>query len=260
MKKLNRKRYRDLFTTKRSKQSNMFPFISDTDNPIGGYCYGCEYCYIHGLRGMKKRFKRLNDKYSGDHRLFEKNFEKIYGDGKFVFVCDCIDIFHSDVPDWMIRRVLEWIGRCSKAMFLLLTKNPRRFFDFKDMIPPNVCLGLTVESNYNYKYGNAPLQDERLKVFAEIHDDVILNRLPRLISAEPVLDFDPDSFFADMMYCLPDCVAIGYDNHKSKLIEPYMKDVLKLISMLEKAGIIVIRKTIREKWDFTAQRVLGEYV
>ena len=192
--------------------------------------------------------------------FYEKNLEKIYGDGKFVFVCDCIDIFHPYIPDWIIRRVLEWIGRCNRAMFLLLTKNPRRFFDFKDEIPVNVCLGVTVESNINYKYGSSPPQDERLKVFADLANDVQLFQYARLISVEPVMGFDLDSFYWNIRFCLPDCVVIGYDNHNSKLVEPYEKDVLKLIGMLEKAGIIVIRKTIREKWDFTGQKGLGEYV
>lgn len=244
---IDRESYRVLFSQKVSKKKRMFPFISDTCNPIGGYCYGCLYCYIHGNKGMKLRYGHLRDKYSGNHELYMSVLSKRFGKDKFVFQSDCIDIFHPDIPRYMVRRVLEWIGG-NEATFLILTKNPKGFFDYKLELPHNVAIGITCESNRKYAHGLLPSQYDRLKVFKFVAHE--LDYYPRLISIEPIMKFDMIPFYNHIMFCKPDCVAIGYDSNYSHLYEPFKDETLELIQRLRDSGVLVVEKLIREKWDF----------
>jgi hypothetical protein len=56
-------------------------------------------------------------------------------------------------------------------------------------------------------------------------------------------------FFASLVAAEPRAVAIGYDNYDNKLPEPSLTKTLQLIDSLEKAGITVYRKTLREAWN-----------
>jgi len=137
----------------------MFSFITHTANPLGGKCYNCSYCYIHGRKGMKKRFKHIRDKYSGEYRIYENVLKKRYKAGDFVFFCDCIDYLNNDVPSEFIREIYEWIEKSPRARFLSLTKNPERYFEFRYEIPHNVVLGSTIETDIDYDLLNKILID-----------------------------------------------------------------------------------------------------
>ena len=240
------------------KKDLMFGFITSTMNHLCGDCYNCRYCYIHGKKGMKTRFPNLKEKYSGKFRLDENVFKKNIKSGKFVFFCDCIDYLHKDVPEWMILKIFNWIKEHSfrNIKFLSLTKNPIRYLEFKKVLPPNMILGCTIESDIDYPvYSNAPLQSERIKVMLEIANDINLSHYKRFISVEPILNFNMDSFFYSLQFIMPYMVAIGYDNHRHHLNEPLLYRTLELIKRLEKVyyhvkreNLIVVRKTIRQSW------------
>ncbi len=238
-----------LFSQKVSKKKRMFPFISDTCNPIGGYCYDCRYCYIHGVRGMKIRYGHMRDKYSGQHELYESVLSKRFKEGRFVFPCDCIDIFHPDIPRYMVRRTLEWIDG-NEAMFLLLTKNPVGFEEYKLELPNNISIGITCETNRDYGKGVIPNPYNRFKVFKHMVFSGEYDHYPRLISIEPIMKFDMITLYNQIKFCEPDCVAIGYDSGNNKLYEPYKSETLELIHRLRDSGVLVIEKLIKEKWDF----------
>jgi hypothetical protein len=75
-----------------------------------------------------------------------------------------------------------------------------------------------------------------------------LNKL--FVSIEPILDFSLLSFENDLVdFIRPWAVAVGYDNYNNHLPEPPLAKTLQLIEALEKAGIKVFRKTLREAWD-----------
>lgn len=231
------------------KKSLMFDFITVCRNPLGGYCYGCNYCYIHGAKGMKIRFEHIRNKYSGEPRLYEHILDERFKDDDFVFFCDCIDYLRSDIPDEYIRRIYEWIERNYPTNFLSLTKNPERYLEFKDELPINMYVGSTIESNVNYPdISNAPLQMNRISSMMDITNSINIFHYRRMISIEPILEFDLTSFVFYIRCINPEFVVIGYDNHKNKLPEPSKADTLMLIAELEKYGIKVIRKSIRKAW------------
>ena len=231
--------------------SKMFDFVTDTKNPLGGDCYGCVYCYIHGKRGMKKRFPVINKKYSGYFTLYPKVFkEKIKGN--LCFFCDCIDYLHPDVPNEYVLKIYSWIYSYYHyygVNFLSLTKNPKRYFDFEKKLPINMILGSTIESNRNYpELSKAPPQEYRLKAMIELANNINLFHYRRFISIEPILDFDTETFVNLLRFALIKEVAIGYDNYHCKLPEPSLDKTMELIKILEGYKIKVHRKTLRKAW------------
>ncbi|MBL7650230.1 MAG: phage Gp37/Gp68 family protein, partial [Candidatus Hydrogenedentes bacterium] len=61
--------------------------------------------------------------------------------------CSMADLFHEDVPDAFINRVLMTMHRTPRHTYQLLTKRAERLPDFfaNRPVPPNVWLGVTVE-------------------------------------------------------------------------------------------------------------------
>jgi len=236
----------------------MFSFVADErPNPLGGKCYGCSYCYIHGRKGMKIRFKRIRDKYSGDFRLYPKILERISNirNDKPVFFCDCIDYLHKDNTDENIIEILEHIkNNRYNTIFLSLTKNPLRYSELLDSIPDNLILGVTIESNRNYpEISNAPLQFERIEDMLYIRGLLNLNDMNNkiFISIEPILSFDFYEFLNIIETINPTFgVAIGYDNHHNKLSEPELRDTLVLRKNLIASAFTVYDKTLRKAhWE-----------
>jgi hypothetical protein len=240
--------YREWFKVKRSKNKRMFPFIDITPNPLGGSCYGCSYCYIHGINGMKKRFPHIREKYSYNFRLYDHILERTYKD-KAIFFCDCIDWLHHGNSTENVYKIIEWIERSPSSTFLSLTKNPNRYLELRDDLPVNMILGITGESNIEYPdISNAPNVYRRFRNFIKVSSHRKLLQYPRLISIEPIQKFDMNEFVFYIQSCDPNCVVIGYDSHGCKLKEPTLKETLSLIRILEDKGILVIKKLIRKAW------------
>lgn len=222
----------------------MFPFVTETWNPIGGRCpYGCIYCWSMGDKGLVKKYNMK--KYSGSIYLVEKELKRKFKDDDFVFVQDMSDLLANCVPSIFIQKVINHIKLFPKTRFLLLTKNPQRYFEFLDRFPKNVVLGATIESDWNHlDISKAPPQSERMQQMMKLARQT---NLPLFISIEPILDFDI-MWVVNLKAIKPWAIAIGYDNYSNFLPEPPLSKTLRLIEELEKAGIKVFRKTIRKTW------------
>ncbi|MBA7490154.1 hypothetical protein ES702_00689 [subsurface metagenome] len=244
--------------SKRKKMDLMYPFVADErPNPLGGKCYECGYCYIHGKKGMKIRFKRIRDKYSGDFRLYPKILERISNirSDKPVFFCDCIDYLHENNS---IENILEIFYQIENnrygTMFLSVTKNPLKYSKVLDSIPDNLILGFTTESNRDYPFlSNAPLQSERNDSMLYIRGLLDLNNIDNkmFISIEPIMEFDFYEFINIIDKINPTFgVAIGYDNHHHKLIEPILRNTLVLRKYLIARKYTVFDKSLRKAhWE-----------
>ncbi|ABB14146.1 DUF5131 family protein [Carboxydothermus hydrogenoformans] len=95
-----------------------------------------------------------------------------------VFVCSMSDLFHPDVPDEFIFRVLLTVKQNPQHIFMILTKRPERMQDFfKRCIHgtiKNLWLGVTVE--------NQKMANKRIPILLQIPATV------RFVSCEPLLD------------------------------------------------------------------------
>jgi hypothetical protein len=69
----------------------------------------------------------------------------------------------------------------------------------------------------------------------------------KMISIEPILDFDLNTFSKWIEDINPFIVYVGYDNYCYKLREPTLKNTNELIDKIKDTSL-VIRKTIRPAW------------
>lgn len=233
--------------------SRMFPFITRTWNPLGGECrHGCVYCWARKLAAERKMAK-----YQGEARVHGSGLKWKFKPEEFVFVCDMVDLLGAWVHQSSISFILDMIKDNPKTNFLLLTKNPKRYLELLDFLPTNVVLGCTLESNLNYsEISKAPSQFQRLYWFTQLAEverlrfagDRTSHKL--FVSVEPILDFNFENF-VDVLcnWIKPWAVAVGYDNYGCGLPEPPLAKTMQFIEALEKAGITVYKKTLREAWD-----------
>lgn len=204
----------------------MFEFITKVWNPIGGDCKNnCPYCWAKRL--IKKYDMK---KYTGEPKLYRKQLKKKFKETDFVFVQDMSDLFGSWVPREIIQEVLDYIKQ-SEATFLLLTKNPKRYLEFE--IPENCVCGATIETDTGFR-------GDRFDAMTA------LNHERKMVSIEPVMYFSR-CFLPRLILCGLEFVAVGYDNYGCGLDEPLLDNVNELISNLEKNGIKVYKKTLRER-------------
>jgi len=221
--------------------TRMFPFITVTWNPIGGECsHKCVGCWA---RELAERHKWA--KYQGEPRIDEKQINRRFKDGDFVFVQDMTDLFAEDVPDSVISRVLGQLHKSSDAKFLLLTKNPKRYYDVLPHIPENCVLGATIESNrIKPRISKAQNRYERIHTMLYLRE---MTDFQLFVSVEPIMEFDLDYFAVALGKWLRLwAVAVGYDNYGNGFPEPQLSKTMQLIAKLESMGVKVIRKTLRE--------------
>lgn len=211
---------------------NMYP-DKDTWNPLGGECmHDCNYCYRNS---WKKRSMNCKNKYSGRLRLWDSEFKSL-GDRNEIFVCSMTDLFASNVPDNYIRKI---INHCNKYdnFYLFQSKNPSRFLDYLDILPPKFILGTTIETNRNTNgCSKAPNQIIRAESMAQIRKklDIHPDKYHQLmISIEPIMDFDLNPFVKMIRNISPNYVSIGADSKNNRLNEPVCDEINGLISSLK---------------------------
>ncbi len=215
----------------------MFDVITATWNPVIGCLHNCCYCWARNLAETRlSHMEKYKDGFKP--KLVEYELKKRFKD-KFVFAVDMGDLFGEWVPREWILKVIEAVKGNPESYFLFLTKNPRRYFEFLDCYPKNVVLGTTIETNKDYPVSVAPSQIERYKM---------MSSLPwknKLISMEPLLDFDLGTVIQWMGDINPSIVYIGYDNYGNRLPEPSLAKTVQLEATL-KTFTRVRRKTFRE--------------
>jgi protein gp37 len=166
-----------------------------------------------------------------------KKFRKQY-----VFACDMGDLFGDWVPREWILKVLDAIKNSPSSYFLFLTKNPKRYFEFLQALPKNILLGTTIETNREYKVSNAPSVTQRYKSMA---------RIPyrnKMISIEPIMDFDAEIFVSWLKKISPVVIHVGYANYNQHMPEPALDKTADLIGKLRSFTKVKILR-LREKYS-----------
>jgi hypothetical protein len=163
-------------------------------------------------------------------RVVEDEFRNGHGSGKTIFVCSGIDMFCEDVADEMIERVLNFVTGYDNE-YLFQSKSPGRFFEFKDKFPKRTILGTTIETNRQ-----GLINEVSLRVPPVLHRALAIGRLPdrfkRMVSVEPVMDFDLREMFALITCAKPGFVSIGADSKGHGLKEPSKEKIEKLMERL----------------------------
>lgn len=155
-----------------------------TWNPVTGctkYSAGCQHCYAEV---MAKRLQGMGQKrYANAFELTlhheALNEPKKVKESSMVFVCSMSDLFHKDVPDEFIDKVIQVIKDCPQHTFQLLSKRTERMYEFFNFsnerypVPANCWIGTTVENQ---------LAVRRIPWLAEIKSAPV-----RFLSCEPLL-------------------------------------------------------------------------
>ena len=206
---------------------NMYPWCDFTHTHLGGECsHKCTYCYV---QAMERRFK--SGRYTGPLTLIEKEFRVNYGEGRTIFIEHCNDLFAADVPELIIRKVLDHCSCYPRNTYVFQTKNPKRYADFRDLLPDYRILGCTIETDI------AMITDEVSKAphpyfRAESMNERWKEGEKTFITIEPIMACNPVAFSKLIEHCHPSFVNIGADSKGIGLVEPSGADVEMLIALL----------------------------
>lgn len=219
--------------------TRMFAEVTKRWNPVVGCDHNCSYCWARDLAlGRLKHLPRYQDGF--EPRLIPGELDKRFRGG-LIFVSDMGDLFGQWVPRRWIERVIVAIKRSPNATFLMLTKNPLRYFDFVGQMPENVILGVTIETNRDLGITKAPAPFWRFQYFWSLPWE------RKMVSIEPIMDFDLNVFPHWLELIKPEAVYVGYDNHNKHLEEPTLEKTRELIKDLEQFTEVRV-KTLREAW------------
>ncbi len=130
-----------------------------------------------------------------------------------VWVNETTDLFCPEVPDSIIEAIFERASREGGGKcFLICSKNPSRFFDFLDKLPPWSLIVTTVESDIDHGWSKAPPPLKRLEELRRLK--FALSALPgrreTAICIQPVMKFT-GNFVEAIHQAMPDQVGIGME-------------------------------------------------
>jgi DNA repair photolyase len=204
------------------QKGNMYGFITHTWNAIKGKCFhDCSYCY------MKKWGEQKPVRFD----LKELNTD--LGKDNYIFVGSSCDMFAKNIaPEW-IQGILNHCRQYNNH-YLFQTKNPSRlqFFEF----PKKTTLCVTIESNYDIDKNYAPKIKDRVYDFANI------DKFTKMLTIEPIMDFDIDRLCDIVDLINPIQVNIGADSGNNHLKEPSNDKILSFIKCLKDSNIKVFEK------------------
>lgn len=206
--------------------SNMYGWISATWNPIRGRCqHDCVYCYMKDMPGTSKPV-----------RLEQKELRTPLGSLATIFVGSGTDMWAEDIPDTWIQEVLEYC-RQFKNEYLFQTKNPARFLKYWKA-PEDIILGTTLETNRDIpEISKAPVPRERVKAMAQIG-------VTKMVSIEPIIDFDFYEMVGMIQLIRPNFVSIGADSKGHNLPEPSAAKIHQLIDALRPITQVIIKNNL----------------
>lgn len=212
------------------QKGNMYPWVTHTWNPVKGKCpHECSYCYM-------KRFPQK------PLRLDEKCFKDDLGACNTIFIGSSTDMWAEEVPEIWIKKVLVHCCLYPENTYLFQTKNPERFHDYLKRLPKNTILGTTMETNrggyYSYLGHKTPSNPNRWY-------DMVYLEGRKMISIEPIMDFDTDEFVDMIKKTNLEFISIGADSGNNNLPEPSPDKVRALIKELKKFTDVRIKDNLK---------------
>jgi len=206
------------------QKGNMYPWISHTYNVIKGKCpHDCTYCYMKVYPQPELHL---------DARELKVNL----GEGNFIFVGSSCDMWAEVIPRGWIELVLEKCQAHSNR-YLFQSKNPLRFHSYCGVFPLHSVFGTTIESNRS-EVSLAPLPYDRYKAMREMPGH-------KMVSIEPIMDFDLDIMVEWIQKIGPDFVSIGADSKGHHLPEPSPDKVDRLVEELSKLTVVKIKDNLK---------------
>jgi len=209
-------------------KGNMYPFIDYTWNPIKGCRHECIYCYL-----------KVHKDFDFTPRLEEKELFTFLGQNQKIFVGSACDMFGPWVPAKWQEFVFNACRRRDN-LYLFQTKDPLQFSRMMGVWPAKFILGTTIETNRSTaEISKAPEPHKRFEAMKAF------SFRERMISIEPIMDFDLEVLVNWLGTLKPSFVSIGADSKGHKLPEPDPAKIADLIYAIRAMGIkLFIKKNL----------------
>jgi len=230
------------------KKSERMYKDTKTWNPFVGCSYHCSYCkpsfqkVVAWVGRMRGCLQCQNYKpHEHPERLTRIPNERI------IFVCGDADITFA--KKGFMKKVFQAMKKDRKEgrIWFVQSKNPSCLKQYLSLIPENTYLLTTLETNRDKNYNkvsNAPKPSKRYKDFLK------LKWKKKIVTVEPIMDFDLDPFSKMIISIRPKGVFIGYNSHPKSvpLPEPTWDKFLALWRLLRRNGIRVLPKETRRDY------------
>lgn len=220
--------------------SNMYSKAIRTWNPFFGCGFDCTYCRPSFQAQAKRQKHRCMKCYEyTPHEHPERLSQRMpkTKPGEFVFVCSMGDISFAT---WRYReRIIAAMRTHLYTTFLVQSKDPSCFL--QHIWSANIILGTTIETNRGAcSVSNAMPIWRRVSLFTAT------GHHRKMITIEPIMDFDPDQLAQIVESINPEMIWVGYDSRKCGLPEPPLAQVREFIAELRAKGHTVHEKLMRE--------------
>lgn len=214
-------------------KNNMYPWVTHTWNVIKGKClHDCSYCYM-------KRYPQRELHFN------EKELKTDLGSGNFIFLGSSCDMWADAIPVEWIELVLEHCRLSPQNTYLFQSKNPQRLINWACDLPPKSIIGTTIETNRRFAdISKSPSPWQRYCAMIDIS-------FPKMVSIEPIMDFDLDVMVDWMRGIKPEFVSIGADSGGNRLPEPSAEKMTALLEELQKVTTVKLKSNLG--------RLLGGY-
>lgn len=209
-------------------RGNMYPWVDYTLTIYRRCDHDCVYCYRKDIPG----YQQWSDVAEQDFRLDLNNKGTI-------FVANTGDLFGAWVDPNIIRRVLALCRKYPGNTYLFQSKNPKRFLEFINEFPMHSIFGTTIETNRLYDISKAPDAVWRNDAMCKLPQEYT-----KMVSIEPVLDFDYYIMLDLILSIHPQFVSIGADSKGHNLPEPDPQKVRELIHRLQEFTEVKIKNNL----------------
>lgn len=229
-------------------KTNMYA-EAKTWNPFKGCRFGCSYCKPSFQLQAKRQKHNCDSCYRYEPHAHPDRLDRI-PNAEIVFVCGNGDI--TFCPTEYLHRILGAIrvqndkdAQAGRArIYYLQSKRPECLSDIVTELPANVVIVTTLETNRDEGYwlvSAAPPPSERYRQFMALKHPV------KIVTIEPVMDFDEDVFLRWILDIRPAYIWLGFNSRPSSihLPEPDEAKVQRFADDLARHGVDVRGKTLR---------------
>lgn len=230
-----------------TKNTNMYKLSVGQWSPFAGCEHNCLYC-INSFQRQVKRWAKKNCPgcYESIPHPHPERLNQSLPNTKhmqFIFTCSSGDIACCNDTQYL-ERIINRIRQERNKTFLIQSKDPKTFN--RVVFPKNVILGMTLETNRNRLcegISEAPKPSQRYEDFLKVKHGL------KMVTIEPVIDFDMNVMVSWIENINPCMVWLGYDSGKNRLPEPELEKVKELYWQLGQRGFMVVLKKIRRAWN-----------
>ena len=216
-----------------------------TWNPSMGCPFDCSYCKPSFQQQAKRQKQNCTDCYNYVPHEHPERLNRIPS-AETIFVCGNSDISLTNKSYTMkiIESICAHNERRPDKIYYFQSKQPGYFESFIDQFPDNVILLTTLETNRDEGYrkvSKAPLPSERYQQFLN------LDYPRKVVTIEPVMDFDPDIFAGWIIDLNPEYVWLGFNSRPKQIAlpEPDKEKMRWFINYLQKNDITIRGKELR---------------